>query len=446
MTVVELEPQTLWQKVWVGGAWSYQATSELVADVASLPLAKLVHGVGQPLGGSTDDPVPYADLLADTVDQLGPAWVSEHLSFNRVETSSGVVEAGFLLPPRQDASTVRLAAQNVIRYGEALGRPVAFETGVNYLRTRPGEMADGEFWRAVAEQAQSGILLDLHNLWCNELNGRGRVLDVIGELPLERVWEVHLAGGMDMDGYWLDAHSGGIPDPLVQLAAEVVPRLPNLGAIIFEVLPEHFDRLGLDGVSNQIDELVALWAVRPPSRVAAPAASIAPSRLAEGDLEAVRAWERAVHAAICGFPAGGTSDLDDDPGVGIYRTLVADFRRSALAATLRHTTTFLLLVLGPQEMASLLDQYFAEHPPDAYRAIEASNFAAFLQRQRGLLDRTTHLGEVLSFEQALVRASVFSESSQVEWTADPTRILQALDEARLPGELPTVESSMLVTV
>jgi uncharacterized protein len=47
----------------------------------------------------------------------------------------------------------------------------------------------------------------LHNLWCNQLNGRQQVLDVLAELPLDRVWEVHLAGGKEMDGLWLDAHS-----------------------------------------------------------------------------------------------------------------------------------------------------------------------------------------------------------------------------------------------
>jgi hypothetical protein len=30
---------------------------------------------------------------------------------------------------------------------------------------------------------------------------------VLAELRLERVWEVHPAGGEELDGYWLDAHS-----------------------------------------------------------------------------------------------------------------------------------------------------------------------------------------------------------------------------------------------
>src|SRR6185312_12432178 len=60
------------------------------------------------------------------------------------------------------------------------------------------------------------------------------------------VWEVHLAGGMALDGYWLDAHSDAVAPALLELTAEIVPRLPNLGAIVFEILPQHLPRIGID--------------------------------------------------------------------------------------------------------------------------------------------------------------------------------------------------------
>ena len=63
---------------------------------------------------------------------------------------------------------------------------------------------------AVAECADCGILLDLHNLFANGVNGRQSVEEFIAQLPLERVWEIHVAGGVELDGYWLDAHSGGV--------------------------------------------------------------------------------------------------------------------------------------------------------------------------------------------------------------------------------------------
>jgi uncharacterized protein len=68
-------------------------------------------------------------------------------------------------------------------------------------------MPDGVFVGAVAESADCGILLDLHNVFANGVNGRQPVEDFLAQLPLDRVWEIHLAGGFDMEGLWLDAHS-----------------------------------------------------------------------------------------------------------------------------------------------------------------------------------------------------------------------------------------------
>ena len=447
IAVVELEPQTLWEKTRPGGEWTYVPNQALLDRVASFPLAKLMHGIGQPVGGVVADPVDHLSLLKATAEQLQPAWVSEHLSFNRVDLGGMAVEAGFLLPPQQQPSGVRVAAGNIRSYGTALGRPVAFETGVNYLRAGDTEMSDGQFWREVADGADCGVLLDLHNLWCNELNGRASVMEVIDQLPLERVWEVHLAGGMAMSGYWLDAHSGRVPEPLLDVAAEVIPRLPNLGALLFELLPEHFDTLGLDGVDEQVGELAQLWALRRPSHVSTRVRGRLVGEPDAADLAAATRWEQELYQAVVGrsMSVAAAPQAQADPGIAVYRELVRDFRRGNLAQTMRHTMTLLLLRMGAQGTSELLESFFSASPPESYRAVEAHHFACFLQTQPGLLERIRHLREVVDFEHALTRATVFGEDTQVTWTADPVAILQALQRGEAPPDLPVVPSSMLVS-
>src|SRR6185436_15569528 len=144
----------------------------------------------------------------------------------------------FLMPPAQSEAAVRLAARNITERRDAVGRPFAFETGVNYFARRPGDMPDGEFFAAVAEEADCGILLDLANLTVNARNGRASVEEVLAALPLDRVWEVHLARPEHAHGYWLDAHAGALEAELVDLAADVLADLPNLGAVTFEVAPD----------------------------------------------------------------------------------------------------------------------------------------------------------------------------------------------------------------
>ena len=453
VAVVELEIQTFWEKLADGvRGWRYRANEPLLERVAGevreRGQATLLHGVGQPVGGATGDPVDHVPLLRHAVEMFDPAWVSEHLSVNRVTAAGGPEELGFLFPPRQSPGGVRVAAANVRRYGRALARPVAFETGVSYLRPDPGEIPEGPFFAAVAERADCGILLDLHNLWCNEVNGRAAVEDVLTALPLERVWEVHLAGGSDLDGYRLDAHDGVVPEPLLELAARVLPRLPALGALNFEILAEHVAAVGLDAVAAQLDALRDLWRLLPPAVVTASAAEPPPpwepgpaDPADPADLAEVQRWERGLATNLRTPPCAAAAV---DPGFALYGQLVRDFRRGNLARVLRYTLSALLSSLGRQETYGLLDVYEAQTPPDAYPAVEAHTFAEFLRSRPQVLARVPLLGEVLAFEHALVRATVFGESSDLDWSVDPTELLARLEAGGAPGELVPVHSRMRI--
>jgi len=449
--VIEIEPQGFWEKLPCGNGARYRPNEGLLRRIAQYPRPKLLHGVGQPFGGITRDPVDAASSLRRTVDLLDPVWVSEHLSFNRTSRGASALEAGFLLPPRQSTAETPAAADNIARYAGLTGRPVAFETGVNYLQPRADELDDGAWFACVAERADCGILLDLHNLWCNERNGRARVRDVLARMPLERVWEVHLAGGMALDGYWLDAHSDAVAPALLELTAEIVPRLPNLGAIVFEILPQHLPRIGIDGVRRQLGKLAEIWALRAPDQAAispAPhpraAAPIAQAEASSNHQE-LATWENALCAAIRGDAMPSCfADLAQDPGIAVYRQLIGDARRSNVARALRYTTILLLAVLGSDETEALLERYFMTTAPDAYTAVEAEGFARFLSGQSELLADVPHLAEVLAFEHALVRATLYAEPAELAWSSDPTAIFAALDAGYLPGALPVVRTTMRI--
>jgi uncharacterized protein (UPF0276 family) len=447
--VLELELQAFWEKLAAPDGARYLANDKLLSSVARLPQCKLLHGVAQPFGGATDDPLEYLPLWRSAVEMLQPAWVSEHLSFNRTLQGSQVEDTGFLLPPQQTAGGVAQAVRNIQRFGNEIARPVAFETGVNYLHPRAGELKDGEFFAAIAREANCGILLDLHNLWCNERNGRQRVSHALAQMPLERVWEVHLAGGMELNGFCLDAHSDVVPARLIDLAAEVLPKLPNLGALIFEILPEHAERIGLDAIQRQIETLHSLWRLLPPRRISVPSVIDYPAttRLMKTADSEAGAWDRALVDAIRHGHVYDSRfrDLAHDPGIDVFRILIADARRSNLARSMHYTITLLLVHLGSARTRELLDVYFRHQPADPFVAMEADGFARFLQeRLPNLDDEVPCLAETCSFEHALIRAAIRSESTEVRWSVDPTALFDALDEGRKPVGLVKVQSTMHV--
>jgi uncharacterized protein (UPF0276 family) len=427
VSVLELEPQTLWRYLPDRAMPYVQGRGEL-ERIARLPQRKLVHGVGFPVGGSRLPDARHLEPLVETIECLGSPWASEHLGFN---TFGEGVNTGFLLPPLQTRAGVDAAVAAVSRVAGALPVRFSIETGVNYLQPRRGFMSDGAFVAAVAEEADCGILLDLHNLWANELNGRQTVREFVAELPLERVNEVHIAGGLEHGGYWLDAHSGRIPEPLLELASWVVPQLPNLGAIIFELLASYLEPLGLDGVAEEVSKLARIWDQRGSAVVRRAAAA----PVGEPPVDSPGEWEDALGALVIGrAPASPLAlDLADDPGIPILRELVANFRSGMIVDALKLTSRLLLLSGGEELMPELLAGFFASSPPQLFASAEADAFAAYVRAQ-GL--SIPHLDEVLAYECASLRVLLIGEPEQLAFAHEPYAVLLPLVQGRLPDAPP----------
>jgi hypothetical protein len=313
--------------------------------------------------------------------------------------------------------------------------PIAVETGVNYLRPRPDELPDGEFVARVALAADCGLLLDLHNVFTNGLNGRQPVDEFLDALPLERVWEVHLAGGMELDGFWLDAHSGAIPDPLYAICERVIPTLPNFGAIVFEIFPSFVSQVGLELVEEQLERLHALWALR--RQGCAPEGRPLPVRLVTDTPGAPtpESWERALGSLVIGRPVDGPfgDDLSEDPGVRVVEGLIHEFRASLIVGVLRLSSRLIMLALGPQVFRAILDDYWSKVTPQMYGSLEAQAFADYLVE----LDlQLPHLAKLIEFEQAVAETLVDDRVRIVHFDFEPIPLLRALAEGRLPDTPP----------
>lgn len=449
--VLEIEPQAFWHRSEAAGS-GYVLDQRAFDHFTQFPQPKLAHGVGFPVGGTVLPAMAEIGTFIESIRALDAVWASEHLSFNRVHDGSRVRDLGFLLPPLQSAAGVSTCVANIARVQSALPVPFAVETGVNYLRPLPGELADGDFFAAVAGSADCGLLLDLHNLWANQRNGRQPVLEVIGQLPLDRVIEVHLAGGQEFGGYWVDAHSGLVPGDLMDLARQVVPRLPNLKAIIFEVMPEYVKERGIAGAElrDQLERLHDLWAVRGAARLEgtgvqrAPCLSPGAASLGAVPLGAAD-WELAVGAALGSLRPGGSHlpGLAGDPGIAVLRQLIGGVRAGKVASTLTLSTRLLLLSVGEEGTQRLFDEFWAAEPTQAAASEEAVNFASFLTGHP-VSARVDGLADVVRFELAAHQAVLTGSPQHVVVARDPEALLASLREGRLPG--PVSHGRFAVTV
>ncbi|HNB27569.1 MAG TPA: DUF692 family protein [Alphaproteobacteria bacterium] len=428
-TVLEFEPQTTWVKLPAharsDGRQPYRMDRDALARVARLPGRKIVHSIGTPVGGTLRPEPAQLDLLRETVACLDAAWVSDHLSFNRTPEFA----TGFFLPPRQTLPGVAAAVAAIGDLRAALPVPVAVETGVSYLRPRPEELPDGEFAGRVADGADCGLLLDLHNVYCNAVNGRQPVDAFLDQIPLDRVWEVHLAGGMEFEGFWLDAHSGAVPGPLLALARKTIPRLPNLKAIVFEIFSSFIPVVGLDLIAAEMERLHELWTLRRPGiPVAAP---VWPPRAAEVDALTPAAWESALGALVLGRRGAAPGPIAEEPGHRVVESLVHEFSASMIVRVLPLTARLLLLSLGPTPFRVLLNDFWARSTPGLYANVEAEAFAGHLE---GLHLPVPHLAEVLAFERAAIATLLDGTARIVPFAVEPLPLLRALADGRLPAE------------
>jgi len=386
--VVEVEPQTMWIPRQDSG-WDLH--EEAFRWVEGRQVPAIAHGVGFPVGGcEPPDPVGVA-LAAVSAGRLEAAHWSEHLSFNQAVVGGSRIDAGFLLPPAQTWAGVDAAVDHVGAYRAAAALPFLIETGVNYLRPRPGELSDGAFVAAVADRGDCAILLDLHNLLANERNGREPVSDVLSELPLERVLEVHVAGGFELDGYYLDAHIGGPDSQLLELLAEVLPSLPNVRAVIFEAVPESLAALGADGVRSVLEALHqvvesgypgGVWRsgrALPAGAIESPARRRPVSPSPASDVRATRDWERRIAA----YTSRITNDPPvGDPGLGLLRHLADQARLGQVLLARPDLIRSLVATLGLDRTQQTLHRYFRTRPPQRWTAREGEQFASWLAEDR----------------------------------------------------------------
>jgi uncharacterized protein (UPF0276 family) len=375
--VLEIEPQTLWPGS--GGENAFRMPPAVVDWLRGIRLPKLVHGVGAPVAGAVPAPPGFASAFALAAHEVDAVWASEHLNFNRFRTSDGDYNTGLFFPPLQTIAGVRVAVANIQRVKRRLSVPFAIETPVSYLKCRSGELTDGEFVARVVEGAGCGIVLDLHNLWANERNGRGSVRDFIESIPLERVWEIHVAGGFEHRGFWLDAHSGLMPEPLIDLVGEIVPRLPALRAIVYEILPTHVAQVGIEAIAKQLQQLRSAWQSQPAAHP--PIDCPPPCTPTREEVSQVRSWETALGRLITrNLGSGGEvglGDLDADPGIAVMRDLVWQFRAGSIADLLPRSTRLALRNSGEAAVRQLFDAYFSEKGPALFGVDEARGFAGY---------------------------------------------------------------------
>ncbi len=436
--VLEIEPQPLWH-FRKSARNPYVMPASTLSHLNEFSQRKIVHSVGFAPGGTYRNPPELVDALVSAIESLDAPLVSEHLSYTHVRSEGKTLHTGFMLPPLQTRKGARIASANIRAFGEQLPVPLAIETTVNYLKPRRGEMSDGEFVATVVEEADCGILLDLHNIWTNERNGRQTVESFLADIPLDRVWEVHLAGGFEIDGYWLDAHSGAVPQDVMAIAKEITPQLDNLRAIIYEIFPSFLPVFGLNNVQKQLEYIKEELSVLDDSQETAKYVSVEQAPCidlgsAESKYDDVSEWEVCLAELVTSGKSerGVAQEMAADDAILLVRKLIWKFRAGAIIKSLNALSELIRISAGDDILERILDRYFDECPPQPFASEEAMQFIDYIQNQN--LD-IPFINDVSKYERCIIQSLLDNSNKYAVLEHDPRKILEALKSGDLPEQL-----------
>ncbi len=190
-----------------------------------------LHGVGLSLGSANGLDEDHLSRIASLVRRIDPAAVSDHVSWS----VTGGVYFNDLLPVPYDEEALAVMARNVMRFQEAIGRPVMVENPSTYLRHAQSDRAEPQFLAELCQRSGCGLLLDVNNIFVSSENhgdDAGSYLAAITHLPIgEFLLSGHHLRRIGNRAIRIDDHGSPVMDQvwaLYEHALELIGPRPTL--------------------------------------------------------------------------------------------------------------------------------------------------------------------------------------------------------------------------
>jgi len=193
-----------------------QALSKLEEIRAHYPLT--LHGGALSIGNPAPLDTSYVKRLRDLAERIQPSMISDHLCWTPADSRF----PQDLRPLYRDRQSIARLSDRIDQVQQILGQRILLENISDAHTADIDQMPEWEFVAEVAERSDSLILLDLNNIVNNSVWGGFVALEYIGNLPAQRIREIHLAPMMRRAEYDWDADTQSLDDPVWQLYREVI--------------------------------------------------------------------------------------------------------------------------------------------------------------------------------------------------------------------------------
>lgn len=211
-----------------------------VLDPATRPLLErladrhplLAHGnYGSELGYAPLDETPGVRRHIPIAHAMKSPWYTDHMFF-------GFEAAAYMWssPLQFSRAEVERVAGRAAAMQDRLKLPLLHENAFYYAPFPGSDIEEAEFIAGLVERAGTYLLLDLHNIYSNSVNFEGYdAWKFLRTVPLDRVIEIHVAGGQQIEDWYHDFHNHHVPEPVWEMLKYVLERSKRVEAVTLEV-------------------------------------------------------------------------------------------------------------------------------------------------------------------------------------------------------------------
>jgi len=165
-----------------------------------------LHGVSMSIGSADGLDRDYLRRLRGLADEIDPLFVSDHLSWSRIEGFN----AHDLLPLPYTEEALGIVCRNILQAQDALGRTMLVENPSSYIAFA-GDMTEWEFLDAMCVRTGCALLLDVNNIFVSAVNHGFDPGAYLAGVPGDRVRQIHLAGHSHGRDLLIDTHDRPVP-------------------------------------------------------------------------------------------------------------------------------------------------------------------------------------------------------------------------------------------
>ena len=211
----------------------------------------VLHGVSMSLGSSDGPDEAYLKRLKALVNDIEPAWVSDHLCWTTVQK----VNHHDLLPMPYTEEAIATVVRNIDRVQAVLKKHIVIENVSSYLEFDHSLMPEWEFLGEVARRSDCGILLDVNNVYVSSVNHSFDPMEYLQNVPVDRVFQFHLAGHQNCGNYLIDTHDHPVCDEVWDLYRWAARRFPHASTLIER--DDHFPKFEV--LLKELDDAREIW-------------------------------------------------------------------------------------------------------------------------------------------------------------------------------------------